>query len=114
MGIKDLKGKNVIGSEQVVNPGYFISSPEDLLRQKSIPECSSPISESVSKQDVWSMDFGATDGVPSSSNELWGNLETYDIPGLGVIGGFSDVWDLEFLQATEDSVTKNGQLKNFL
>ncbi|XP_052874591.1 heat stress transcription factor A-3 [Gossypium arboreum] len=102
-GIQDLKGKNVIGSEQVVNPGYFISSPEDLVKQKSTPYFSSPISESVSKQDVWSMDFDATVGMPSSRNELWGNLETYDIPELGVTGELSDVWDLGFLQAAEDS-----------
>ncbi|KAK8557037.1 hypothetical protein V6N13_035142 [Hibiscus sabdariffa] len=113
MGIKDLKGKNVIGSEQVVNPGYFISSPEDLLRQKSTTECSSPIGESVSKQDAWGMEFGATTGVPSSSNELWGNLETYDIPELGVTGGLSDVWDLEFLQAAEDSGTDKWPAEEF-
>ncbi|KAA3455189.1 heat stress transcription factor A-3 [Gossypium australe] len=102
-GIQDLKGKNVIGSEQVVNPGYFISSPEDLVKEKSTPYFSSPISESVSKEDVWSMDFDATVGMPSSRNELWGNLETYDIPELGVTGELSDVWDLGFLQAAEDS-----------
>ncbi|MBA0615736.1 hypothetical protein Godav_015849 [Gossypium davidsonii] len=102
-GIQDLKGKNVIGSEQVVNPGYFISSPEDLVKQKSTPYFSSPISESVSKQDAWSMDFDATVGMPSSRNELWGNLETYDIPELGVTGELSDIWDLGFLQAAEDS-----------
>ncbi|GMI71034.1 heat shock transcription factor A3, ARABIDOPSIS THALIANA HEAT SHOCK TRANSCRIPTION FACTOR A3 [Hibiscus trionum] len=111
MGIKDLKGKNVIGSE-VVNTGYFISSPEDLVKQKNTPEFSS-IGESVSKQDAWSMDFDATAGVASSSNELWGNLETYDIPELGVTGGLSDVWDLGFLQAAEDSGTDKWPAEEF-
>ncbi|KAL4295196.1 hypothetical protein GQ457_12G011280 [Hibiscus cannabinus] len=105
IGIKDLKGENVIGLEQVLNPGYFISSPEDLMKQKSTPEFSSPISGSVSKQDVWSMDFDATAGMPSFSNKLWGNLETYGILELGVTGGLSDVWDLGVLQAAEDSGT---------
>ncbi|KAK8600435.1 hypothetical protein V6N13_059784 [Hibiscus sabdariffa] len=113
IGIKDLKGKNVIGLEQVLNPGYFISSPEDLVKQKNTPEFSSPITESVSKQDVWSMDFDATAGMPSSSNELWGNLETYDILELGVTGGLSDVWDLGFLQAAEDSGTDKGPAAGF-
>ncbi|GMI96636.1 heat shock transcription factor A3, ARABIDOPSIS THALIANA HEAT SHOCK TRANSCRIPTION FACTOR A3 [Hibiscus trionum] len=113
MGIKDLKGTNVIGLEQVLNPGYFISSPEDLVKQKSTPEFSSPISESVSKQDVWSMDFDATAGMSSSSNELWGNLETYDIPELGVTGGLSDVWDLGFLQVAEDSGTDKWPAEEF-
>ncbi|XVE96502.1 hypothetical protein REPUB_Repub02eG0227900 [Reevesia pubescens] len=106
LGSKDphFKGKNVMDSEQVVNPGYFVSSPEDLVKQKSTPEFSSPIGESVSKQeDIWSMGFDATAGMSSSSNELWGNLESYDIPELGVTGGLSDVWDLGFFQGAEDS-----------
>ncbi|XWS43464.1 hypothetical protein CRYUN_Cryun16bG0106200 [Craigia yunnanensis] len=108
LGSKDLhfKGKNVMGSEQMVNPGCFVSFPEDLVKQKSTPEFSSPIGESVAKQeDIWSMGFDATAGMSSSSNELWGNLESYDIPELGVTGGLSDVWDLGFLQAAEDSGT---------
>ncbi|XWS66736.1 hypothetical protein CRYUN_Cryun05aG0226300 [Craigia yunnanensis] len=108
LGSKDqhFKGKNVMGSEQAVNPGYFVSFPEGLLNQKSTPEFSYPIAESVSRQeDIWSMGFDATAGMFSSSNELWGNLKSYDIPELGVTGGLSDVWDLGFLQATEDSGT---------
>ncbi|XP_039026314.1 heat stress transcription factor A-3-like [Hibiscus syriacus] len=112
MEIKDLNGKNVLGSEQVTNPGYFISSPEDLVKQKTTPEFSS-ISESVSKQDVWSMDFDGTAGMPSSSNELWGNLNTYDLMDLGVTGGLSDVWDLGFLQAAEDSGTDKWPAEEF-
>ncbi|OMO82070.1 Heat shock factor (HSF)-type, DNA-binding protein [Corchorus capsularis] len=97
------KGKNVMGLEEEVNPGYFVSFPEDLVKQKSTLEFSSPIVESFAKQeDVWSMGFDATAGMSSSSTELWGNLESYD-PGLGVTGGLSDVWDLGFSQAAEDS-----------
>ncbi|XVF07742.1 hypothetical protein REPUB_Repub06bG0166200 [Reevesia pubescens] len=59
----DFEGKNIMRSEQVVNPGYFVSFPEDLVKQKSTPEFSSPIGESVSKQeDIWSMGFDATAG----------------------------------------------------
>ncbi|XVF55651.1 hypothetical protein PTKIN_Ptkin06aG0053500 [Pterospermum kingtungense] len=100
------KGKNVMGSEEVVNPGYSVSFPEDLVKQQSTLELSSPIGENVAKQeDIWSMGFDATAGMPSSSTELWGNLESYDIPELGVTGGLSDVWDLGFSQAAEDPGT---------
>ncbi|XVF76273.1 hypothetical protein PTKIN_Ptkin13bG0253100 [Pterospermum kingtungense] len=99
VGSKDphFKGKNVMEPEQVVNP-------EDLVKQKSTHEFSSPIAESLSKQeDIWSMDFGAPAGTSSSGNELWGSLNSYDIPELGVTGGLSDVWDMGFFPATEDS-----------
>ncbi|XP_022743954.1 uncharacterized protein LOC111294912 [Durio zibethinus] len=108
LGSKDpnFKWKNVMGSEQVVNPGYFVSFPEDVVKQKSTQEFSSSIAESISKQeDIRSMGFDATAGVFSFSNELWGNLKSYGIPELGVTGGLSDVWYLGFLQATEDSGT---------
>ncbi|XVE76029.1 hypothetical protein DITRI_Ditri12bG0140200 [Diplodiscus trichospermus] len=106
VGSKDphFKGKNVMGSEVVVNPGYFVSFPEDLVKQNGTPEFSSPIAESLSKEgDIWSMGFDVTAGMSGSTNELWGNVKSYDIPELGVTGGLSDVWDLGFLQATEDS-----------
>ncbi|XP_022767163.1 heat stress transcription factor A-3-like [Durio zibethinus] len=108
LGSKDphFKEKNVMGSEQVDNPEYFVPFPEDLVKQKSTPEFLSPIGESVSKQeDIWSMGFDGTAGMSSSSNEFWGNLESYDLPELGVTSGLSDVWDLGFLQAAEDSGT---------
>ncbi|EOY08120.1 DNA binding protein, putative [Theobroma cacao] len=108
LGSKDshIKGKNIIGSEQEVIPGYLVSFPEELVKHKSSSEFSSSIGETVAKhEDIWSMGFDVTAGMSSSSNELWGNLESYDIPELGVTGELPDVWDLGFVQTAEDSGT---------
>ncbi|XP_022747281.1 heat stress transcription factor A-3-like [Durio zibethinus] len=72
LGSKELhfEGKNVMGSDQVVNPGNFISFPEDLVKQKSTPEFSSPIGETLAKlEDIWSMGFDATSAQDSVTDK---------------------------------------------
>lgn len=107
MQIQDpaFKGKSVLSPQQVVNPEYYVSFPEDLVKEKSFPELSSPGFESMIKQeDIWSMGFAANAGMSSCGNELWGNPVSFDEPELGVTEGLLDVWDLGSLQAAGGSV----------
>lgn len=88
-----LKGKGV-----VAGPEYFISFPEDSVKEKTTPEFS--ISESVAMEEgLWSAGFGASAGM-SSSTELWGNVSSYDVPELE---GLSDVWNIDSLQRAGSS-----------
>ncbi|XP_015580500.2 heat stress transcription factor A-3 [Ricinus communis] len=98
------KGKNIMNPQQEVGPEYFIAFPEDLVAEKDFPEFSSPAIDSIVKQeDVWNMEFDPQAYMPSSSQELWGNLVPYDVPELGSSAGFSDIWGLGSLQAAGSS-----------
>lgn len=105
-GIKDLhfKEKNVMSPHQEIRSEYFVSYPEDLMKEKNIHDFSSPGIECIARQeDIWNMGFDATAGMFSSSTELLGNLATSDVPDLGTSGGLSDLWDLSSLQAAGGS-----------
>lgn len=97
LGISDLllKGKGVAGPPPQPTPEYFVSFPEDLVKEKTGPEFSITGTQSMGLEEgVWSMGFGSSAGM-SSSTELWGNVNSYDMPELG---GLSDVWDIGSLQ----------------
>ncbi|XP_071908399.1 heat stress transcription factor A-3 isoform X1 [Coffea arabica] len=97
-----LKGKTVVPPEVI--PEYFVTSPDDLAKEKNFPEYSSPDIESMLKeQEPWSMDFEAGAGVSSSSNEIWGNAVNYEIPELMVSSGLPDIWNLGSLPAAGSS-----------
>lgn len=97
------EGKNVVIPREI-SPEYFVYFPEDLKKEKSIPEFSSPGIESIVKQeDIWSMGFNTAAGLSSSSNELLGNLATPDVPELRMSDGLSDLWDISSLQAAGGS-----------
>ncbi|XP_068341650.1 heat stress transcription factor A-3-like [Pyrus communis] len=93
------KGKSVLSPQQEANPECYVSFQEDLANEGTFPELFSPGMESMIKQeDIWSMGFGVSAGMSSSSHELWGNPVNYDVPEMGVTGGLLDVWDIGPLQ----------------
>lgn len=90
-----IKGKSMVSPQQEVSPGYCEPFPDDLTMENNLLEFTSPGIENISKQeDIWSMGFDAVPCMSSSRHELLGNAINYDVPELGVTGGFSDVWDL--------------------
>ncbi|KAL7170379.1 hypothetical protein ACSBR2_035278 [Camellia fascicularis] len=92
------KGKNVVYPQPELVPEYFVSFPEDLTKEKNVPESLSPGIESlVKKEDVWNIGFQAGAGMSNSSNELWDIVSNYDVPELGISSGLSDIWDLDSL-----------------
>lgn len=91
------KGKNVVSTQPEVIPEYFISFPEESVKEENFPDLFSPGIEN------WSMGFEASPSMPGSSNELWGNLSNYDVPELGVSEGLSDIWELGSPQAAGGS-----------
>ncbi|CAN6577495.1 unnamed protein product [Malus baccata var. baccata] len=93
------KGKSVLSPQQEANPEHYVSFQEDLANERTFPELFSPGMESMIKQeDIWSIGFGVSAGMSSSSHELWGNPVSYDVPEMGVTGGLLDVWDIGPLQ----------------
>ncbi|KAI3471979.1 hypothetical protein Pfo_028667 [Paulownia fortunei] len=98
-----LEGKGVTSTQPQSINEYFISSPEDLVMENSIPEFSIAGTESMATEAVWSMGFEAGAGMSSSITEPWGNLSNYDVPELGVSSGLSDIWDIGSLQPAGSS-----------
>lgn len=99
-GTEDTLCKGKIVVPPGVNPQYFVTTPDDLAKEKNFPGYSSPGIESMLKeQEPWSMDFEAGAGFSSSSNEIWGNAVNYEIPELMVSSGLSDIWNLGSLPA---------------
>lgn len=103
LGNQDLKGKNVISSQEEANPEYFVSFPEELTKEKMISELSPGIGSNVKKEDIWSMGVDACTGMSTPSNELWVNPINSEVTDLEVTGGLTDIWDLGFLQEIEGS-----------
>lgn len=98
------KGKKVASPQQETYLDYFISFPEDLVEKKTTPEFPSVGTESIAKlDDGWSIGFNASLGMSNSSEELWSNLENYNLPELGTTSGFPDNWYLGPEQAAEGS-----------
>lgn len=96
-GLEDplFKGKNVVSPNQEVLPGYFVSFPEDLTKEKVFPEFSPLGTESIIKQEgIWDHDFNISAAAPSCGNELWGNYFNYQVPEFGVTSGMSDILDI--------------------
>nr|DAD28714.1 TPA_asm: hypothetical protein HUJ06_030182 [Nelumbo nucifera] len=95
-----LKGKNVMSLQEEGSADYFVSFPEGLAKDKTLPDFMSPGTESISKQDdIWSMGFDASANVSSLCPDMWDNAINYDAQDLGIMGGISDPWDLSSLQA---------------
>ncbi|KAK2981502.1 hypothetical protein RJ640_030964 [Escallonia rubra] len=93
-----LKGKNVVSSQLEATQGYFISYPEDLGKDKYLPEFS-PFGHG----DVWSTSIEAGAGMSNPNNELWDYLGNCDLPEYGVSGGMSDNWNIVSPKAAEGS-----------
>lgn len=105
-----LKGKNVVCPLSEAIPEYLVSFPEDLSKQKSVPEFSSLGIESIVKEEeLWPMGFEVGTGMSSSSNELWSNISNYEIPELGGSSGLSDIWNLGSPQGAGSSGVQNWQ-----
>lgn len=89
------KGKGAVDPPSQSAPEYFISFPDDLVKEKSSREFSISGAESMaSDEGIWSMGFEAGAGM-SSCTELWGNISNYEVPELG---GLSDIWDIGSLR----------------
>ncbi|KAI9154407.1 hypothetical protein LWI28_025956 [Acer negundo] len=93
-----LKGKNVTSPQQEVSPEYFVSSPEDSVKEKHILH-----GIEFKQEDIWSMGFDSGAGISNSSNELLSNLANFDVLELGMSSGLSDIWDITSLQAAGGS-----------
>ncbi|KAI3471856.1 hypothetical protein Pfo_028509 [Paulownia fortunei] len=98
-----VEGKGVMSTQPQSINEYFISSPEALVMENSIPEFSIAGTESMATEAVWSMGFDAGAGMSSSITEPRGNLSNYDVPELGVSSGLSDIWDVGSLQPAGSS-----------
>lgn len=90
------KGKNIASSPPEAMPEYLVSFPDESGKEKNTPELVSAELESimVKEEEVWSMGFEASAGLPSSSHEFWGNLGSYTDSAI------SDMWDIDPLHAT--------------
>lgn len=100
------KGKSIATeSEQVPEPDYFVSFPEDLVDQRHFLEFPEGVEGIVKQGDVWSMGLGVGPlGIPSSSSELLLNISPSDEPESGLAGAMSDMWDFGSLQMPAGSV----------
>uniref|UniRef100_A0A803N6R1 HSF-type DNA-binding domain-containing protein n=1 Tax=Chenopodium quinoa TaxID=63459 RepID=A0A803N6R1_CHEQI len=101
-GIGDPFSRGQVAAPQSEAAGdYFVSFPEELVRQKTFPESSSPAIGNIKQEEVWSMGFDLSTDVSSSTPAFWGNVASYDIPDVvtSCPGEFSDVFDLGSLQA---------------
>ncbi|KAK4730811.1 hypothetical protein R3W88_023799 [Solanum pinnatisectum] len=97
------KGKNVASPQLEVMPEYFASFPEEMGKEKNISGFSSPaIGSMVKDEELWSMGFEASAGMPSAGAELWDSFSSY-VPDFGVSSGLSDLWDIDPLQAAGSS-----------
>ncbi|KAK6126347.1 hypothetical protein DH2020_039919 [Rehmannia glutinosa] len=100
----------VLGTEDVPfqpqsTPDYFISFPEDVMKEKSDLEVKISGSESMALEEgIWSMGFESGIGMSSSTTELWSNVSNYDMEELG---GLSDVWDIGLMQPAGSSGVGN-------
>ncbi|KAK6126308.1 hypothetical protein DH2020_039953 [Rehmannia glutinosa] len=101
-----LKGKGVVSPPQPQStPDYFISFPEDVMKEKSDLEVKISGSESMALEEgIWSMGFEGGIGMSSSTTELWSNVSNYDMEELG---GLSDVWDIGLMQPAGSSGVGN-------
>ncbi|KAL2229332.1 UNVERIFIED_CONTAM: Heat stress transcription factor A-3 [Sesamum indicum] len=96
-----LKGKGIVDPQPVSMPEYFVSFPEDLMKEKSGHELSiSGIEGMVMEDSFWGTGFGASAGMSSSTTELWSTINSFDEPELGAL---SDVWDIGSLRPAESS-----------
>ncbi|KAK3006011.1 hypothetical protein RJ639_016607 [Escallonia herrerae] len=93
-----LKGKDVVSSQLEATQGYFISFPEDLGKEKYLPEYSS-----FGHGEVWSTSIETGAGTSNPNNELWDYLGNCDLPEYGVSGGMSDNWNFVSPKAAEGS-----------
>lgn len=96
-GLEDpfFKGENVMSQNQEVPPGYFVSFPDDLTKEKGFPEFSPlGIESTIKQEDIWEADFNISAAAPSCENELWGDSFNYQVPEFGVTSGMSDIWDI--------------------
>ncbi|KAK6126288.1 hypothetical protein DH2020_039993 [Rehmannia glutinosa] len=100
------KGKGVVSPPQPQStPDYFISFPEDVMKEKSDLEVKISGSESMALEEgIWSMGFEGGIGMSSSTTELWSNVSNYDMQELG---GLSDVWDIGLMQPAGSSGVGN-------
>lgn len=92
------------GKESVAE--YFVSYPEELVKERTFPGFPSPGIENIMKQEeVWSMGFDLNAGMSCSSSGLWGNVGSYDV-GTSGPGEFSDIVDLGSLVAGSSGFEK--------
>ncbi|KAL0426505.1 UNVERIFIED_CONTAM: Heat stress transcription factor A-3 [Sesamum latifolium] len=91
-----LKGKGIVDPQPVSTPEYFVSFPEDLLKEKSGHELSISGTEGMAMEEsFWSTGFA---GMSSSTTELWSTINSFGEPELVAL---SDVWDIGSLRPAE-------------
>ncbi|XP_060967644.1 heat stress transcription factor A-3 [Cannabis sativa] len=97
------KGKGILSPKQELNPDYYVSFPEDLMKEKSFPELSSTGMESIIKQeDIWSMGLDTGAGMSSGGSDLLlATPVSYEMPELPL-----DIWDLGSLQVGGSELNK--------
>ncbi|KAM6592954.1 hypothetical protein CsatA_000657 [Cannabis sativa] len=97
------KGKGILSPKQELNPDYYVSFPEDLMKEKSFPELSSTGMESIIKQeDIWSMGLDTSAGMSNGGSDLLlATPVSYEMPELPL-----DIWDLGSLQVGGSELNK--------
>lgn len=69
---------------------YLVSPSEELPKERTIPEFSSPSIENIIKQeDIWSMGYDLSACMSSSSPVLWGNDACYHVSDMGPLGSLA-------------------------
>ncbi|KAK4392099.1 Heat stress transcription factor A-3 [Sesamum angolense] len=87
-----LKGKGIVDTRSVFTPEYFVSIPENLVKEKSGRELSISGTEGTAMEEsFWGTGFGVGAGMSSSTTELWNTINSFDEPELVAL---SDVWDI--------------------
>ncbi|KAL5545935.1 hypothetical protein UlMin_005622 [Ulmus minor] len=93
------KGKSVLSPQQEVDTDNYASFPEDLMKERSFTELSSPMEHVIKPEGIWSISFDSGAGSSMRGNELLDNPVSYGIPELGMMDGMMDIWNLGSGQA---------------
>lgn len=94
-----IKEQSVFDLDFEATAEYFISSPVNFS-----DECV------VKQEDIWSSDFETITAMPGSSNEMWNDVGSYELPEFGVRADeFSNFWNLEASGAENSLIGETNQ-----